>query len=167
MFCFSALFTTALHKNETTFDVVELSSDSIEWIIKFAYLRDVSFINDSNAKEILIIADYFGILRLLKTCVDFIIKALTPENCIGYWLTARYVFHSYTMVIKILKIHHPLDRHRCIHRLLEHSWNYILENFIRIANVSKELLSLNVDDFFTIINDELLNVKVWKWNVEQ
>lgn len=43
---------------------------------------------------------------------------------------------------------------------MERSWNYILENFVLISIDSQELLQLDVDDFFTIINDELLNVKV-------
>lgn len=85
------MFTTALHKNERSFDIMEVPSYAVEWIINFAYLRDTSFIDASNACEIYIVADYFGVGGLMKACVDFMSKILTPENCIGYWLMARYV----------------------------------------------------------------------------
>ncbi|XP_070497155.1 kelch-like protein 10 [Chironomus tepperi] len=142
---FNALFTTKLHQNENTFDIPEFPSNFIEWIIKFAYLRDTSFIDVKNVSEMYAIADYFGMVSLMKACINFIIKILSPENCIGYWIMSRY---------------------RNISRLLEKSWNYILENFVHIACVSEELLNLNVDDFYTMINDELLNAKdehvVWE-----
>lgn len=45
---------------------------------------------------------------------------------------------------------------------MERSRSYILENFVRIAVESKDLLELNIDDFVGIIEDEMLNVKVGK-----
>ena len=87
----SALFTTQLHQNENTFDIPEVPSDSMEWIIKFAYLRDTSFIDVTNVVQIYIIADYFGIFGITKACINFIIKILSPVNCIGYWIMAKYV----------------------------------------------------------------------------
>jgi hypothetical protein len=47
-----------------------------------------------------------------------------------------------------------------MNRLIERSWNFILGNFTHIATLSTEILQLDVDDLFSIINDELLNVKV-------
>lgn len=55
---------------------------------------------------------------------------------------------------------HFTFRYRCVSRLTEKAWSYILENFVSIAIESEELLELNVDDFYAIVNDELLNVKV-------
>lgn len=45
-------------------------------------------------------------------------------------------------------------------RLTEKTWNFILGEFVEIADKSKEILLLDADDLFSIINDELLNVKV-------
>lgn len=95
------MFTTALHENETMFDIMEVSSSSIERIIKYAYLRDTSFIDESNVNEIYIISDYFGVLGLMKACINFIIKTLSPVNCIGFWIIARYLysinFHTFNI----------------------------------------------------------------------
>lgn len=44
--------------------------------------------------------------------------------------------------------------------MTEKAWKFILENFVSIAKESNDFLELNVDDFFAIINDELLNTKV-------
>jgi hypothetical protein len=61
----------------------------MDWIIKFTYLRDVSFLDDSNVFEIYAVADYFGMLGLMKACVEFIIKILSPKNCVGFWFMGR------------------------------------------------------------------------------
>lgn len=51
-------------------------------------------------------------------------------------------------------------RYRSIPQLIQRSQNYILENFPQVAVDSKDILELNVDDFHSIINDDMLNVKV-------
>lgn len=61
----------------------------MEEIIQYAYLRDVSGINDSNVAEMLFVSDYFGVLGLMKYCIDYIIRTLSPENCIIVWLMSR------------------------------------------------------------------------------
>lgn len=43
---------------------------------------------------------------------------------------------------------------------MEKSRFYILEHFVRVAVESKDIVELTVDDFFSIVNDEMLNVKV-------
>lgn len=74
---------------ESKFDILGVSSRAIEWLIKFAYLRDISFIDDENVYEIYVTADYFGVLGLMKACVEYIGKILSPANCIGLWLFSR------------------------------------------------------------------------------
>lgn len=50
--------------------------------------------------------------------------------------------------------------------LLEKSKLFVLRNFVQVANKSMELMELDIEDFFQIVNDELLNVKdeqiVWE-----
>jgi BTB/POZ domain len=86
---FSALFTTPLHHDENVFDIIDVSSQVFEWLISFAYLRNVTFINEKNVFEIYMIADYFGVLGLMKACVDYILKLISPATCIGWWLIGR------------------------------------------------------------------------------
>jgi hypothetical protein len=158
---YSTLFTTPLHQDENTFDIMEVPSKYIKWIIKFAYLRDSSFISSTNVNELYVIADHFGVLGLMKACIKFIVKNLSPENCIYYWLLSRYVSISSTFYFYPINIlFSSAFRDRGINRLSYKSWNYIILNFVRVACVSNELLHLNVDDLFSIINDELLNAKV-------
>jgi hypothetical protein len=61
----------------------------MELVIKFAYLRDVSGINDTNVVEMLIVSDYLGVLVLMKHCIDFIIRNLSPKNCVIMWMLSR------------------------------------------------------------------------------
>lgn len=75
-----------------------------------------------------------------------------------HWLMA--LFKVGCMIHAHLKIIYDIYRYRCVNRLTEKAWNYILENFVSMAIESEEFLQLNVDDFYAIINDELLNVKV-------
>lgn len=83
------LFTTPLQNTGGRTFVVGVPSAIFEQIIRYAYLRDVTAINDSNVREILITADYFGIVGLLKYCIEFIITTMTTENCVIMWLMSR------------------------------------------------------------------------------
>jgi hypothetical protein len=94
IYLLSALFTTPLHDKEHEFDLLGIPSYAVEWLIRFAYLRDISFIDECNVYEIYVTADYFGVLGLMKACVDFIGKILSSINCISVWLIARYVMTS-------------------------------------------------------------------------
>lgn len=87
---FSALYTTKLSisdKEETV--AVGVSPEAMERIIRFAYLREVHTINETNVWETLITADYFAVLGLLKHCIKFVIAMLSPANCITFWLMSR------------------------------------------------------------------------------
>ncbi|CRL02759.1 CLUMA_CG015753, isoform A, partial [Clunio marinus] len=144
---FRTLFITTLNpENVTSTSVIGIAStEKMEVIIRYAYLRDINGIMDSNVVGILFISDYFGIHGLINYCIDFIIKHLSSENCVLFWLMSRY---------------------RSIPRLMEKSRGYIVENFIHVAVDCKDLLELDIDDFYGIVNDEMLNVKeenvVWE-----
>lgn len=85
----SALFMTPLNSNKEETVLVGVSAAILEKIINYAYLRDVSCINESNVVEIMMTADFMGVPGLTKHCIDFIIKILSPKNCIIYWLMSR------------------------------------------------------------------------------
>ena len=61
----------------------------MEKLISFAYLRDVREINDGNVYEMYATSDYFGMMGLMKYCVDYMINMLKPENCVGLMLMGR------------------------------------------------------------------------------
>lgn len=61
----------------------------MEKLISFAYLRDVREINDGNVYEMYATSDYFGMMGLMKYCVDYMINMLKPENCVSLMLMAR------------------------------------------------------------------------------
>jgi hypothetical protein len=62
---------------------------TFEKILRFAYLRDVAGVNRENVLELLIVSDYLGVLGLVKFCIEFAIKMMSPENCIVLWLLSR------------------------------------------------------------------------------
>jgi kelch-like protein 10 len=61
----------------------------MELVLNFAYLRDVSGINEGNVVEMLVISDYFGVIGLMNYCINFIIRTLSPEKCVIMWLMSR------------------------------------------------------------------------------
>lgn len=51
-------------------------------IIEYAYRRKCS-INADNVHEILVCADYVGIVGLVRLCKQYLAQMLTPENCVS------------------------------------------------------------------------------------
>lgn len=93
---FKTCFTTTLNdvpRTETL--VVGVSSKEMEIVIKYAYLRDLSDIDKTNVVEIMIVSDYFGMLGLMKFCINFIINMLSSQNCIIFWLMSRQVANQF------------------------------------------------------------------------
>lgn len=82
------LFTTNLNepKQETT--LVGIPGPLLEKIIRYAYLREVD-IDESNCVQLMTAADFLIVDGLMRHCIEFIIKILSPENCVIYWLMSR------------------------------------------------------------------------------
>lgn len=89
MFASSTLFTTPVNSNKDETVVTGITPKLMEMIIDYAYLRDLSKIDETNVHSMLFISDYLGILGLMKYCIDYIINLLSPENCIITWLMSR------------------------------------------------------------------------------
>lgn len=88
---FRAFFTSALtiaSDGKTVFTISGISRMAMEKIISYAYMRQCD-ITEINVHEILVIADYVGILGLVRKCVEFLKNNLKPENCINVWLFSR------------------------------------------------------------------------------
>uniref|UniRef100_A0A1I8PCH9 BTB domain-containing protein n=1 Tax=Stomoxys calcitrans TaxID=35570 RepID=A0A1I8PCH9_STOCA len=124
--------------------VPTISASIMEEVINYAYLRKCT-INAENVHELWVWADYFGILGLMKTCEQYLIEMLTPENCIGLMGFART---------------YPLKD------LYGKARNYVMRFFPDVVCKSKEILQLNIMNFYDIISDDELNTRdedlVWK-----
>lgn len=60
----------------------------MEQIIQYAYLRKCS-IHAENVHELLISADYVGIIGLVSLCKQYLAQMLTPQNCVSIMGFAR------------------------------------------------------------------------------
>ncbi|XP_022223094.1 kelch-like protein 10 [Drosophila obscura] len=117
-------------------------------VIQYAYLRKTN-ICDDNVHELLICADYVGMVGLVKQCKEYLSRTLTPENCVSIMGFARFRF---------LDDLHVKAR------------NYTLRYFTEVAARNTDILDMNVTDFYAIISDDELNTReedyVWKMCVK-
>ena len=89
---FRTLFTTPLvgkmhgdvEDQRKLYHIPNVSSSSLEAIINFAY-SDVVQINNDNVNELLPAADQFNVKCVVNECVDFLLRNITAENCVGIW----------------------------------------------------------------------------------
>lgn len=87
---FRTLFTTTIHDEAPSRTLLkEVRSEIMEVIIQYAYLRNIKPINGDNVREVMFWSDFLGVLGLMKHCIDFIIKTLSPENCVINWLMSK------------------------------------------------------------------------------
>ncbi|XP_037828637.1 kelch-like protein 10 [Lucilia sericata] len=121
-----------------------MSGSIMEQIIQYAYLRKCT-INADNVHELLISADYVGIIGLVTLCKQYLAQMLTAENCVSIMGFARFRF---------------LDD------LYAKARNYLLRYFIEVAAKNKDIYEMNLNDFYDIISDDDLNTReedhVWK-----
>lgn len=68
-----------------------MSGSIMEQIIQYAYLRNCT-IDADNVHELLISADYVGVIGLVALCKQYLAQILTPENCVSIMGFARYLF---------------------------------------------------------------------------
>ncbi|KRG03059.1 kelch-like protein 10 isoform X3 [Drosophila mojavensis] len=113
-------------------------------VIQYAYLRKTN-ISDDNVHELLICADYVGMVGLVKQCKDYLSHTLSPENCVSIMGFARFRF---------------------LEDLYQKARNYTLRYFTDVAARNTDILDLNIKDFYSIISDDELNTReedyVWK-----
>lgn len=65
-----------------------LSGAIMEELIQYAYMRKCN-INAENVHELLISADYVGMIGLVQLCKQHLAQMLTPENCVSIMGFAR------------------------------------------------------------------------------
>lgn len=111
------------------------------------YIYDAKcHIDCSNMLELLVVGDYLGVLGLVKYCEDFIISAISTENCV---ILMRF------------------GKHRTYPPIYEAAKLFILSDFVHIMTARRGvMLDLSADQFEELIRDDRLRVKqedlVWE-----
>ncbi|KAH8400506.1 hypothetical protein KR222_002552, partial [Zaprionus bogoriensis] len=121
-----------------------ISASIMNSVIEYAYLRRTNVCED-NVHELLICADYVGMVGLVRHCKDYLSQTLSPENCVSIMGFARFRF---------------------LEDLYRKARNYTLRYFTDVAARNTDILDLNLKDFYSIISDDELNTReedyVWK-----
>lgn len=65
-----------------------IGGDVMALIISYVYKRKCH-ITDENVFELMTIADYVGMVGLIKQCIKHLVRMLNPENCVGIMLFGR------------------------------------------------------------------------------
>uniref|UniRef100_A0A3P9DJW6 Kelch like family member 10 n=1 Tax=Maylandia zebra TaxID=106582 RepID=A0A3P9DJW6_9CICH len=138
---FRALFTHCSDPDKQVFNIPGLSSEMMALIINFAYTGSVS-ITGENVVELLMAADQFNAMDIVKLCSDFLGEQLCPENCVGIWQFTKVCLSP---------------------ELRTKTYHYIISNFEQVV-LEEEFLHLTVEELADILDREDLNV--WETTFE-
>ncbi|NXY50501.1 KLH10 protein, partial [Ceuthmochares aereus] len=135
---FRVLFAGSWNNTEkTVYKIPGTSPEMMRLIIEYAYTRTVP-ITVGNVESLLIAADQFNVMAIVRLCCEFLKSQLCLENCIG--------------ICKLTDYYHCPD-------LREAAYAFILHHFKDIFQVSTEFLELPVDKLIHFIEKDELNVK--------
>ncbi|XP_030649761.1 kelch-like protein 10 [Chanos chanos] len=135
---FQALFTSDWSTSDKhIYTIPGVSPDMMRLIIEYAYTRFVP-ITKENVQDLLVAADQFSVMGIVRACCKFLEAQLCQENCIGIWRFAEF--------------------YSCpeLHRT---AYAYILHHFEKLVRVSDEFLELSLSQLCEIIGMDKLNVK--------
>ena len=131
-----ALFMRWSAADKKVFDIDGLSPDMMQAIIEFAYTGFLSVTVD-NVQELLLAADQFNVMKIVRACCEYLEDRLCPENCIGIW--------KFTNILPC-------------YELQSKTFLFILDHFEKVVS-TEEFEYLNVQELTDIIGREDLNVK--------
>lgn len=133
-----ALFTSSWNNTEKrVYNIPGITPDMMKLIIEYAYTRTVPITVD-NVERLLVAADQFNVMGIVRACSDFMKCQLCLENCIG--------------ICKFTEYYYCPD-------LRQTAYMFILHNFEEMVKASTEFLELSVNEFKDIIEKDELNVK--------
>ncbi|XP_030596259.1 kelch-like protein 10 [Archocentrus centrarchus] len=133
---FRAYFTRWTAPDQKVFKISGLSPDMMKLIIDFAYTGSV-YVTEDNVQELLLAADQFNVMGLVKICCDFLGEQLCPENCVGMWqFTTISLFPE----------------------LRAKAYQYILNHFKQVV-AEEEFLNLTVEELADILDNDHLDVQ--------
>ncbi|NXX98372.1 KLH10 protein, partial [Centropus bengalensis] len=135
---FRALFTGSWNSAEKkVYKIPGTSPEMMKLIIEYAYTRTVTVTAD-NVESLLIAADQFNVMGIVRLCCEFLKSQLCLENCIG--------------ICRLTDYYHCPD-------LQEAAYAFILRHFKDMSRVSTEFLELPINKLIDIIEKDELNVK--------
>ncbi|XP_009988434.1 PREDICTED: kelch-like protein 10 [Tauraco erythrolophus] len=135
---FRALFTSSWNNAEKiVYNIPGTSPKIMKLIIEYAYTRTIPVTAD-NVESLLIAADQFNIMGIIRLCCEFLKSQLCLENCIGI---CRFTDH-----------YHCPD-------LREAAFEFIFHHFGEMTRASTEFLDLSIDELVYIIEKDELNVR--------
>jgi kelch-like protein 10 len=164
LFYFRALFTTTLPCKKDQITISGISGEIMEKIMSWAYTRDCT-IEEDTILELFAATDFLAMSGLQKRCIKFMKDTLNLNNCIERMIYARYAGRGRSFQREIV-YNNLVFRDRYNQELIEATRKYVLKNFPAIFESNEDLMRLNIDDFYELISDEMLNVKdeqpVWE-----
>ncbi|KAL1007222.1 hypothetical protein UPYG_G00083640 [Umbra pygmaea] len=107
-------------------------------IIDYAYTRSVP-VTEENMEELLVVADQFCVLGIVRACCDFLGDQICLENCVG--------------ICKFADIYFCPDLQR-------QAFLFILHIFKEMVASSEEFVELSLKQLCEIIEKDDLNVKL-------
>ncbi|XP_054058439.1 kelch-like protein 10 [Rissa tridactyla] len=130
---FRALFSRHWSNAEkTVYKIPGTSPEMMGLIIQYAYTGTVPVTAD-NVVSLLIAADQFNVLGIIRLCCEFLKSQLHLENCIGIW---RFTGHYYCPDLR------------------EAAHDFILRHFEEVTRASTELLELSVSDLERLLEEK-------------
>ncbi|XP_030596258.1 kelch-like protein 10 [Archocentrus centrarchus] len=129
-------FTHLNPPDQKVFNIRGLSPDMMELIIDFAYTGSVS-VTEDNVRELLLAANRFNVMDLVKICCDFLGEQLCPVNCVGIWQLTTISF---------------------LPKLRAKAYQYILNHFEQVV-AEEEFLNLTVEELTDILDTDHLDVQ--------
>jgi len=129
---------------EQTFDLEVVTSEQLSALVEFVYTRELA-ISAATVSGLFFAADYLMLTEARQRCIDFMKGLINPNNC----LTLRHFAESHF-----------------IESLTKEAQNYLLKHFAQVAETSREILSLPVEELVPILTSDSLNVRnediVWR-----
>uniref|UniRef100_A0A8C9SFS0 Kelch like family member 10 n=1 Tax=Scleropages formosus TaxID=113540 RepID=A0A8C9SFS0_SCLFO len=137
-FYFCALFSSGWSDTKKhIYNIPGVSPEMMRLIIEYAYTCSVP-VTEDNVECLLVAADQFNVMGIVRACCSFLENKLCVENCIGIYRFADFY---------------------CCSELRQHARLFILQHFEEVVHTSEEFLDLDVLQFCDIIEKDNLNIK--------
>ncbi|XP_074424770.1 kelch-like protein 10 [Larus michahellis] len=135
---FRALFSSSWSNAERkVYQIPGTSSQMMRLLMEYAYTGTV-LLTDDNVESLLIVADQFNVLDIVRLCCEFLKSQLCLENCIGIWRFTGYYYCP---------------------DLREAAHEFILHHFEEVTKVSTEFLALSFNELERLLEKDELPVK--------
>ncbi|KAM6400758.1 kelch-like protein 10 [Pluvialis apricaria] len=135
---FRALFSTSWsNAGKVVYTIPGTSPEMMRLIIEYAY-SGTALVTADNVEGLLVAADQFNVMGIIRLCCEFLKSQLCLENCVGIW---RFTDHYYCPDLR------------------EAAHMFILHHLEEVTRVSAEFLELSVNELQRVLQKEELRGK--------